>query len=159
VSADRRRGFARARTRALRPAYVIAASLVCLAETSSLRADAPLGRYMVSASTVLDNRTRLTWQQGVVVQAYTQPAAVSYCASLSLSGTGWRLPTVMELQSIVDDTRASPAIDPEAFPSTPSERFWTASIPGSGNAWYVSFAKGDSGGQLQTQTFRVRCVR
>jgi len=139
--------------------YIVIAGLLSFGGVSTLRADAPLGRYTTSADTVLDTKTRLTWQRALPAQAYSQAAGISYCSSLALSGGGWRLPTVMELQSLVDDTRASPAIDPDAFPGTPSERFWTSSIPGSGNGWYVSFGKGDSGGQPGTQLFRVRCVR
>ena len=33
---------------------------------------------------------------------------------------GWRLPTMEELLSIVDETQSCPTIDPIAFPDTPN---------------------------------------
>lgn len=60
------------------------------------------------------------------------------------SQTGWRLPNVKELASIVDRSRVSPAADPVAFPGTPPEWTWT-STPYAGepqHAWVVGFDYG-----------------
>jgi hypothetical protein len=77
--------------------------------------------------------------------------------------SGWRLPTVNELLTIVDYHAASPAIDSTAFPLTPSEFFWT-STPyvfngAKGQAWPVFFGAGYSNPAEVTQAYHVRCVR
>ena len=66
-----------------------------------------------------------------------------------------------ELQTIVDDTRTYPAIDPTAFPNTPSEGFWSASpyAGATSYAWLIAFDIGSTGGNLMGNTYWVRCVR
>lgn len=46
-------------------------------------------------------------------------------AAVAALGDGWRLPTVTELQSLVDYSRTDPAIDTEKFPDTKSDWYWT----------------------------------
>lgn len=120
--------------------------------------------YTTSAATVLDGITGLEWQRTVDALAYTYTAAVSYCDSLALDDkTDWRMPTRIELLSIVDFARSNPSIDPSAFPGTPSERFWTSTVrtaaPQFGR-WSVGFQYGgDTYGYDESATQRVRCVR
>ena len=89
-----------------------------------------------------------------------QDNANTYCAGLSLGGSGWRLPTLTELESIVD-TAYRPTIDPTAFPSTPADWFWTSSpyVGSSGFGWIVYFNYGSSAYDDTASTNRVRCVR
>ncbi len=114
-------------------------------------------RYQVNSSTgeVHDAATGLTWQQSVDPMSYTWDAAKMHC-----SGT-WRLPSLTELQTIVDDTKKTPPLVDNVFTGTPSTVFWTSSlIAGSSiSAWLVDFGNGAlySGGV--TGTSRVRCVR
>jgi hypothetical protein len=81
---------------------------------------------------------------------------------LILANGGWRLPTRAELLTLVDPTKYNPAIDATAFPSTPSDYFWSSSAyaGSSGNAWYVYFYNGYSNNvDVTSNTYRVRCVR
>jgi Protein of unknown function (DUF1566) len=126
-------------------------------------ADAPPTRYTFPASgTVYDTLTKLTWQRAVV-GTYYHATAASYCEGLSLAGTGWRWPTRGELLTIVDRTRYKPAIDPNAFPDTPAEYFWTSneSKRSPGYYWAIEFIEGSSAPQNLSggQLYRVRCVR
>ena len=59
-------------------------------------------------------------------------------------GAAWRLPTVAELATLVDDTRAAPAIDARLFPATPVAWFWSATPDAThpGYRWVVQFATG-----------------
>ena len=125
------------------------------------RADVPSGCYVVANGTVLDTKTTLTWQQGVDPGSYSWADAQAYCATLDLDGGVWRLPSMKELLTIVDFTRADPAIDPAAFPDTPSDYFWSSSpVAGSSTAaWGVNFNKGSAGTAPLDFTARVRCVR
>lgn len=124
--------------------------------------DAPTA-FTTTADTVMDGVTGLVWQRGVSGDTYTWANAGIYCAELSLAGkSDWRLPTVVELNSIVDLSRASPSIDATAFPDTPSEPFWssTADAYNEGDAWFVAFGNGWVGNYKDVgDTSRVRCVR
>lgn len=125
-------------------------------------AGAPPGRYTVGADTVLDTKTTLTWQRNAPVATYTWPDAGTYCAGLSLSGPGWRLPTVKELESLVDVRAAvAPTID-GAFSPSPSAWFWSSSpsVGSSGSVWVVGFALGHTSfGGDTTNLLHLRCVR
>ena len=138
----------------------LAAVGVVVGLTVPASANAPDGRYTTANGTVYDTRTKLTWQQAVPTTAMWGNAK-TYCSDLSLSGTGWRLPTVKELQTIVDQSRTNPSIDPNAFPSTGPEGFWSSSpcagLPGS--AWIVSFDLGKSACKDGGYNFWLRCVR
>jgi hypothetical protein len=125
--------------------------------------------------TVTDATTGLLWQRdgagtragcsGTDNLTCTWAEAKAYCASLSLAGvSGWRLPAMMELATILDVTADSPAIDGTAFPDTPSDVFWTSSPRPQaevtrGQAWVVQFDQGSTAFVGISRAFRVRCVR
>jgi hypothetical protein len=115
----------------------------------------PPTRFQVQADQVHDSATGLTWQQAVE-QNLTWDAAMKACPD------GWRLPSLVELQTIVDETVQNPAID-GAFMNTPALNgfFWTSS-PYVGDrtyAWYVTFIHGHSDIQSVDIPSYVRCVR
>jgi hypothetical protein len=166
-------------------------ALVGLVMARSGRADTPVARYTPSAdrSTVTDTQTHLTWQTLVPSTKATWPQAYQYCLSLNLGGmsSGWRLPSVQELLSLIEDNRWDPAIDVTYFPNTWDDAdYWTSSptvhreINGNfDSGWTVDFEYGATGyyftaaqsylqsltndagppSQLsQVQSLRVRCV-
>lgn len=45
--------------------------------------------------------------------------------AVSELGDGWRMPTLRELESLLDRTRHSPAINSEKFPGTIGDFYWT----------------------------------
>jgi hypothetical protein len=97
--------------------------------------------------TVIDNVTGLLWQQAVPAPLYAWADALSYCSKLTFAGrSGWRLPTYVELVSIVDYSRSSPAIDTVNFPSTPTTNFWSSSPLGTlpSKARFVNFSDGST---------------
>lgn len=154
-----------------------AISLVVVTLPRSADANAPAGHYVVTAGsgtgngTVYDTKSKLTWQQTVSLynvdlssNTYNWDSAETYCANLgaSLGGTGWRLPTIKELMSIVDLSQTTaPMIDTNAFPSTPSEFFWSSSIVvGSPSyRWGVFFLWGFTMNTATRGRSYVRCVR
>lgn len=131
---------------------------VCL-----VRADAPADRYVVDAAqmTVTDARTGLVWQQAVSASYYTFADASAYCVGIrsGFSSAGFRLPTFKELMTLLDPTRSRPPVDPKAFPSTPTEWFWTASDANPMGVAAVSFMNGETGFFAASDALRVRCVR
>jgi len=144
-----------------------------------VQANAPAGRYVATGATVLDKKTGLTWQQSVPAGAFTWSDAMSYCSTLgtTLGGSGWRLPAIKELQSLLDVSATAPAIDTSAngFSGTPTDQpFWSATVVASSpdSAWWVLFGGVDSGGAAggairagmvnggaKTTQYHVRCVR
>ncbi len=145
------------------PTWIVFAAALALAAfwADHGRADVPSGRYTIANGTVFDTKTLLTWQQTISASTYTWANAQTYCTNLSLNGMGWRVPSMKELQTIVDEKKQNPAIDPTAFPNTPADVFWTSSpLAGSASdAWYVSFGLGNSYFVDVTNPYRVRCVR
>jgi len=103
---------------------------------------------------------KMTWAQ-----------ALSTCEGLRWGGhDDWRLPDIKELRSLVDERRARPAIDPEAFPSTPFYgpddtsdnvgQFWSSTARSYNNfALYADFGTGFSHFFRQDEGRHVRCVR
>ncbi|MBK7655962.1 MAG: DUF1566 domain-containing protein [Betaproteobacteria bacterium] len=67
---------------------------------------------------------------------------------------GYRMPNVKELVSLVNRTRAEPAIDNIAFPSTPSDASWSSSRC-CGPAWGVGF----DGGRVRHESAKCYVVR
>jgi hypothetical protein len=123
--------------------------------------DGEISPYSVADDSVRDNSTGLTWQRAVAHDNFQWQAANSFCSKLNVRGGGWRLPSLRELLTLVDLTRYDPAIDGSAFPSTPSELFWTSSPSGepAAAAWGVNFTRGPSASASVNTKAHVRCVR
>jgi hypothetical protein len=113
--------------------------------------------------TVTDNVTGLMWQKAVAAGTYNWAQAKAYCPTLTLAGYhDWRLPTRIELVSLVDFGRSFPAIDTSYFPSTPSDWFWSSSplAGSSSDAWGVDFPYGSTYSVAVFNSANVvRCVR
>jgi hypothetical protein len=132
-----------------------------LARTGAAPRCHPTNRFVVlSGGLVRDTLTKLVWQQQASATKMTWADAQTYCSS---AGSGFRVPTVKELRSIVDLTVSppGPTIDQTAFPNTPTTSFWTSSpyAGSSGRAWYVSFYNGYSAFYDVGASDYVRCVR
>ncbi len=120
--------------------------------------------YPHGDGTVTDNATGLMWQQeddNNITRTWQQ--ALAYCESLELPEgvTGWRLPNVKELESLTDDSRFNPAIDPAAFPDTNASNYWSSSTNANypNSAWFVYFGSGYVYGTSKSSNYYVRCVR
>ncbi len=115
----------------------------------------------VGAGEVEDVETGLVWVQASHPTLLSQPDAASYCATLGLNGHTWRLPSVNELSSLVDDNpdikKVSPAIDACVFPDTPANAYYMSSSIVGSTPWALNYEDGfDSNEQTSGQ---VRCVR
>lgn len=149
--------------------------------------------------TVTDTRTGLMWDQCAWGQTYSAsggdgngqcagggtldnfwgatrqnwPAALVSANTANANShrgyTGWRLPNLKELESLVRIDAVDPAIDSTAFPNTPHKFFWSSTIhqpdpdfdlPNPTLSWGVGFSIGDV--YASSQEFRnpfVRLVR
>lgn len=116
---------------------------------------------------VTDALTGLDWQRRSSKTAASWSQAEAHCKLLKWADkTGWRLPTRMELLSIVDYAKVGPSVDGVLFPQTAPESYWTSSpsmyVPDPpGEAfWQVSFADGGSfPGMAGSGVGQIRCVR
>jgi hypothetical protein len=112
---------------------------------------------------VRDTVTGLTWQGelGTKSSGYSWLEAQSYCEQLTLAEyDDWRLPSKIELESIVDET-ARPASNPFIF-GDPGNVLWTASpvVGEPDHAWLLDFLNGSSAYHVEVSSpLGVRCVR
>lgn len=129
-------------------------------------------------SEVLDQWTGLAWQRCPVGMSWSagdgnclgsargpnhEGALVVAEQVRQSTGVGWRLPSVKEMESLVDLGRTSPSIDTAMFPSTPKVYFWT-STPVAANpayAWCLGFIYGSISPAARDRSgdFVVRLVR
>jgi hypothetical protein len=119
-------------------------------------------RYEVRAADITDPDTGLRWQRAVSPGVLSFDGAQRYCARLDVAGRKrWRVPTLGELLTLIDERAKAPMIDRVAFPETPGEPFWSSSTFANGKelAWYVRFDRGDGLYGRLSETFRVRCVQ
>ena len=82
-------------------------------------------------------------------------------AAALCGATDWRMPTIKELEGIVDMGRSNPAIDPVFFPNTLFSVVWSGS-PRAGSpssAWGVDFSKGVASYGNRNSGYHVRLVR
>ena len=131
--------------------------------------------------TVTDQVTGLVWQGQLATPSNgcsptdagascTLAQAQAYCAGLQLGGHGgWRLPTKIELESLLDCTNDAPPSIGNAFNSnnysTPftgnAAYFWTSSVfEGGTSYWLVDFANCSNypGNSPTEADISVRCV-
>ncbi len=111
--------------------------------------------------TITDNVTGLIWQKGVAPGTYTQTQATAYCPTLTLAGrTDWRLPSFIELVSILDYGQAFPIPTIDAIFTGAAASLWSstpvAGAPQSG--WLVNFAYGNADYDVMSLMYDVRCV-
>jgi hypothetical protein len=140
--------------------------------------------YTRSGDIVIDNVTGLQWQdnESITKQWLTDEnyntcdnnnsstacydtsgdTATTYCESLTLGGySDWRLPSIEELETLVDDGRYNPAVTTKVFQHISSSNYWSSTTDAyyTSVAWYVYFFYGYSVGIRKTNNFYVRCVR
>ena len=115
----------------------------------------------VGAGEVEDVETGLVWAQASHLTLLSQPDAKAFCQSFGLNGHTWRLPSVNELSSLVDDNpnikKVSPAIDACVFADTPANGYYMSSSIVGTTPWALNY---EDGFDFNNQTSGyVRCVR
>ncbi|MGL0815304.1 DUF1566 domain-containing protein [Vibrio vulnificus] len=152
--------------------------------------------YVNSDGTVLDKHTGLIWMRCSIGQSwdgetcigeipmFTWQDAINFEHHYFAGSTGWRLPTVNEINSLVyctqgrqlaefpyegdydvdargdclGDNYQRPTINVIDFPNT-GDRYWSSSNAISRDKWMISFIRGSVGGFYPDSTASVRLVR
>lgn len=131
--------------------------------------------YGRSGNVVTDNATGLEWQDNETIQKpwLTQAnydvgdyfntlgdTATTYCTNLPPNGE-WRLPSIEELQTLVNYSQHHPAVTEGIFSYISSLDYWssTTSATSAHAAWYVYFYNGYSDYSYKAKSNYVRCVR
>lgn len=110
-----------------------------------------------------DSGTSLMWQDNHDVRKthFTMKQAEEFCANLTLGDySDFRVPSLRELQTIVDYRHYNPAML-QGFKTPVSEEFWTATpyVYSPGSYWIVDFKKGSSEIRSERYNKNVRCVQ
>jgi len=119
---------------------------------------------MAETTMVKDPTTNLIWEDTTHTSEdkITFDEAKTYCETLKITEvSGWRLPTLNELLTIVDYTRADPAILKE-FNHVKSGTVYWASTPyvrSRDEFWGVDFKDGTTDGTSRNYSRYVRCVK
>jgi hypothetical protein len=100
----------------------------------------PSGRYtyLAGGAEVHDAATGLTWRRCVEGMVWTgttctgKPRLFSHEAALQWATAqspkmNWRLPSMVELSTLVDRSRSPHGVNTQAFPANPASQFWTVS--------------------------------
>jgi len=114
--------------------------------------------------TWIDPKTNLEWQCESPGEM-TWHEAQEYAKSLSLDGKDdWRLPTLTELESLLDRTKARPEGRPpmrEEVPFRDELSYWSSTTfeRDTKNAWIVMFDGAYVLSYYKSSFYYVRCVR
>jgi len=116
-------------------------------------------KYNEQDDIFVDPATGLEWQVNHSQDEMTWEQAIEHCANLDYAGhTDWRLPTDIELYSIIDRTEHNPAC---IIPETMSSSYWspTPYIDNTDYAWRVDFYGGGVNYDHKSNEYYVRAVR
>ncbi len=113
--------------------------------------------WVVLTNAVRDKHTGLTWTRETVA-GKTWFEAQAHCQGQ------WRLPTRIELSTLVDYKKSSPSIDTSVFTDMSTfapQGFWTATenAANKDQAWFISFFEGHVDISDKLSLLAVRCVR
>ena len=126
----------------------------------------PLPRFTVLAdynnAAVRDNSTGLVWEQTPLATTLDWSSARIHCVNKSVGGMrGWRLPSVVELTSVIDLSVSGQYI-PGVFTGIQPNSYWSATSYESNtnvSKWNMNFMDGTAGTGNKANANYVWCVR
>lgn len=143
---------------------------------SSVNATTPDEQFVDNEDgTLTDTSTGLTWMRCSLGQTWdgdnqqcqgeampmTWQQALQTAHGYEFAGlSGWRVPNLKELSSLVERQCVHPAINQTLFPDTPADDFWSAtpSMQDTQRAWVVAFYNGSNALKAKALAPYVRLV-
>ena len=123
----------------------------------------PRFELVMGGAAVLDKETGLVWERSPDTSTRTWNSACIHCYTREIANRkGWRLPTVEELASLVDNDNSNPALPTgHPFNVLQSDYYWssTTRAGNTGFAWDVGFGNGVLSGYDKSAPDCVWCVR
>jgi hypothetical protein len=123
-------------------------------------------RFTVLASfnnqAVRDNETGLVWEKSPATTTHIWGNARGECTSRTTGGRkAWRLPSVVELLSLIDPSLPAPFVPAAVFSGIQSALYWSATTwaVNPTGAWIVDFSGGPSPFDDKGVTHFAWCVR
>ncbi|MBH1989031.1 MAG: DUF1566 domain-containing protein [Myxococcaceae bacterium] len=121
-------------------------------------------RYAVWDGVVTDSLTSMQWEELESTQGMNWSTAFSYCSACKTGGlTGWRLPNIGELQTLLDYTVHGPIpVNTRVFQNVSASDVWssTADMGQYSYSWMVQFGlSGMINFDSVSTPDQVRCVR
>jgi hypothetical protein len=108
------------------------ASIMCVRSDDTVSESPVPGGFVVMGDVVKDTGTGLLWERTPPLVWRKRADSSEYCANLELSGyTGWRLPSMQEMVTLIGLQYALPGIDTKLFPNDDSSTygwFWSATV-------------------------------
>jgi Protein of unknown function (DUF1566) len=168
--------------RGLVKVFVAVSSLVLVGVSimlpGSAQAQAPKispDRFQVSSDgqEVVDHETRLVWRRCLegmrfeagrclgAPQSMVWSHGHDWAKQVSSAGNQWRMPTMMELTTVIDMNRHGAPVDNALFPDTPRVYVWSATVNERtpSHAWIMFYANGYMMSAQQSISYFVRLVR
>lgn len=141
--------------------FLLVVLIVCIVGIKFFKED--LAFQNCGNGTVVYYDENYCWQKEVLDFSMEWDDAELYCKELALGGyDDWRLPTLEELEVIVDyDAVGDVRINAVAFSNTLKKHYWTSTeYRGKLNThWYIHFELGHQGYARDYNLYEVRCVR
>ncbi|MDQ7787434.1 MAG: DUF1566 domain-containing protein [Thermodesulfovibrionales bacterium] len=118
---------------------------------------------VLDGTAVLDKETGLVWEKEPAGAGVKWVDTFATCAHKVLGARkGWRVPTVEELNSLVDTTNIYPSLPTgHPFNNIQHTLYWSSDsgIENSNYAWYVDFGTGNAGLEIKPNSRFIWCVR
>ncbi len=123
------------------------------------------GNFPAGGAAVLDRETGLVWERSPDPTVHTWYNQSIHCLDSNTGGrTGWRLPTIQELLSLVDRSRANPALPTgHPFINVQPSLYWSATtyaqVTSGAYIVYMPLGRVQVGEFKAANTYLAWCVR
>ncbi len=118
---------------------------------------------VMGGEAILDKETGLVWEKSPSNLTKHWAQAIEYCTDKIKGGRkGWRLPSVEELESIIDPVQSGPALPlGHPFDNVQVDIYWTITTRAlnAAHAHFVAMNNGYAGYYDKTQFYYAWCVR
>ena len=122
----------------------------------------PVSRYIDLGYGIKDTFNSIVWLKQPVKSTYTWELASEYCMEDIAGYTDWRMPTVYELESLLDASVVNPALPAgNKFKDILNSNYWSSTLQAgtSLKAWCVNMGNGAITPLAKTASYNIWPVR